>query len=61
MQLADIRLMQIQELNEQQLHKLLVFRKEQQKQDLTTEQRLVVASDIHNIKYQLWLYDSKQI
>lgn len=53
--------MQLQDLNQQELNNLLTLRLEQQKQDLTTEQRLSVTLDINNIKYQMWLYENDLI
>ena len=53
--------MQLQHLNEQELYNLLTLRLEQHKQDLTTEQRLSVTLDIHNIRYQLWLHGNDLI
>lgn len=56
-----LRRMQLQDLNKQELYTLLTLRLEQQKQDLTTEQRFSVTLDIHNIRYQLWLYGNDLI
>lgn len=56
-----LRRMQLQDLNEQELYTLLTLRLEQQKQDLTTEQRLSVTLDIHNIRYLLWLHGNDLI
>lgn len=56
-----LRRMQLQDLNEQELYTLLTLRLEQQKKDLTTEQRLSVTLDIHNIRYLLWLHGNDLI